>query len=146
MNYFRRLIDNNDSASVKRFTILIALAILTVTAFMALFVMKTTSPNIALVDKIIDDCMIIIGVGIFGVGVEYWGGMMLERAKAAAAAQILSSDAGATSGNEETTSTKTETKTKKSAGKATGDDEVFEDDSDLKQIKKNLTKSLKQKE
>jgi len=89
MNFFRRLIDSNDPASIKRFTILIALAIFAVTAFMALFIMKTTSPNLALVDKIIDDCMIIIGVGIFGVGVEYWGGMLLERAKAAAAAQIL---------------------------------------------------------
>jgi len=52
-NYFRRLVDENDPASIKRFTVLAVLAHFIITGYVALFMSKSLA-NVALVTTIME--------------------------------------------------------------------------------------------
>lgn len=134
MYYFRRLLDSKDKASIKRFTILVALGLYTVTNFMALFISNTLL-NVQLLSQFVEFNFYIIGIGIFGLSVEKIGDALVERARAAAAATILTPSPTVT--NVETVEGNVE---------GNGATPVKEEDDvahDLKDIKKNIVNSLK---
>lgn len=80
INYFRRLIDENDPASIKRFTVLAILLHFIVTGYVALFMDKSIA-NIALVTTIMEYNFYIILVGIFGLTVESIYNILLKKAE-----------------------------------------------------------------
>lgn len=135
MNYFRRLIDSNDPASVKRFTIIIALALYTMTNVMALFINKTFI-NSEILKIFVEFNFYIIAIGVFGLSVDKIGDVLLERAKAFAAAQILGPQP-------------TVTQVENVQGDINGSPEEIpkeeKTDVNLTEMKSNITKSLKSK-
>ncbi len=80
INYFRRLTDENDPASVKRFTVLAVLAHFIITGYVALFMDKSIA-NIALVTTIMEYNFYIILIGIFGLTVESVYNILLKKAE-----------------------------------------------------------------
>lgn len=79
-NYFRRLVDENDPASIKRFTVLAVLAHFIITGYVALFMDKNIA-NLTLVTTIMEYNFYIILVGIFGLTVESVYGILLKKAE-----------------------------------------------------------------
>ena len=86
-SYFRRLLDAEDTASIKRFTVLVGLALLVLNNLYSLF-MKTTHANTELIAQNSEYCFMIVAVGILGLGVEYIGKAQVAKAKAYAEAFV----------------------------------------------------------
>lgn len=141
-NYFRRLVDDKDPASVKRFLALCCAAHLIVTSFILTFT-KIPNANTELLKISIIADLSIIGVAILGMSVETYGKIVSNVSKIKAAADILTPQPTATN-IEHVDGDVT------GGGKVKGDnkeigDEIFEE-SDLKKIKNNLTNSLTKEE
>jgi len=141
VNYFRRLIDNKDQASVKRFLGLTMSAFLIIAFFVVLLTGKTNA-NTELLDKAMLYAVLIVLMALFGLAVDKVMEILLLVSKTRAAAQIL-------------TPAPTVNKVANVEGDVTGSqaatdvenhkhEEDFGDDEDLAQIKKNLTKNLKE--
>lgn len=80
INYFKRLIDERDPASIKRFTVLAVLFHFIITGYVALFMDKSIA-NIALITTIMEYNFFIILVGIFGLTVESVAAIFLKKAE-----------------------------------------------------------------
>lgn len=88
-NYFRRLIDDKDPASSKRFLGLCMSGFLIVASFFLLFI-GVPNANALLVDRCLLYAMIIVAMSIFGLAVDKVAEILLSVSKTQAAAQILS--------------------------------------------------------
>lgn len=138
INYFRRLIDDKDPASVKRFLGLSMSAFLIVASFFLLFV-RIPNANGNLLDRCLLYAVIIVCISIFGLAVDKVAEILLSVSKTQAAAQILTPAPTVTKVDNVQGDVNGATTT----DKKTGDSEVFtEDDLQLKTLKKNLTNSL----
>ena len=89
INYFRRLIDDKDPASSKRFLGLCMSGFLIVASFFLLFV-RIPNANTTLLDRCLLYAMIIVAMSIFGLAVDKVAEILLSVSKTQAAAQILS--------------------------------------------------------
>lgn len=88
-NYFRRLIDEKDPASSKRFLGLAMSGFLIVASFFLLLV-RVPNANTQLLDRCLLYAMIIVAMSLFGLAVDKVAEILLSVSKTQAAAQILS--------------------------------------------------------
>ncbi len=86
MNYFRRLLDANDPASIRRFTILAVVFHYMITCYAALFMDKSIA-NTTLISTITEYNFYIILMGMFGLTVDKVAGISLKKAEVIANAQ-----------------------------------------------------------
>lgn len=87
-NYFKRLIDEKDPASSRRFLGLLMSVFLVISGFYLLF-SKTFVPNQDLLHTILLYAFFIVLMSLFGLAVTTVSNTLLQVSKARAAAQIL---------------------------------------------------------
>lgn len=139
VNYFRRLIDDKDPASVKRFLGLLMSAFLVIASFFLLFV-KVPNANANLLDRCLLYAVIIVCMAIFGLAVEKVAGVLLSVSKTQAAASILTPQPTVTKVDN------VEGDVNGGVGKLETNKDQGDAAHDLKDVKKDITDSLTKKE
>lgn len=132
MNYFRRLIDDKDPASAKRFLGLAMSAFIILAAFVLLFT-RITNANAALLDRILLYAFLIVLMSLFGLAIEKVADILLQVSKTQAAAQILTP---------QPTVTKVDT-VQGDVNGSTVDNAPKVDDKDYDALKEDLKNSIK---
>lgn len=146
MNYFERLIDVNDTASSKRFIGLVAFGHFAITSFYITFAPRTNA-NTELLDRILLYDVIIISVSLFGLAIEKIVEILLSISKTKAAAQILTPSPVVNQVETVEGDIKGGQGEVKEPVQKTDQEIADEGDAahDMREIKKNLTDSLKPK-
>jgi len=157
LKYFRRLIDSDDPADVKRLLGLVCSAFFIIASFIIIFA-KSKLPNQELADKVLLYNLLIVLTSIFGMSLEMVGNIILEATKAKAAASMFTPD-NPTNPNVVNPVTPPPPGKDEDGGNLPGD-QVFElkrkrtppkpkkmtqEQEDLQEIKSSLIKSLKPK-
>lgn len=142
LKYLKKLIDNKDQASSKRFLGLIMSGFLIVAYIVILFTPKEIA-NTELLHDVLLYAFLIVLMSLFGLAVESVGFIMLQKAKTQAAAKILTPP---TTVNSVDTVEGDITGQKSVTDKTTAiGDNIFDDNTeDMLKIKKSLTNSLKE--